>query len=471
LSAQDVPREGRHVVVVGGGYAGVAASVALATQGVRVTLLESRRHWGGRATSWPDPKLGDVVDNGQHVFLGCYAETLELLEALGTRKQVRFPASLRLVLREPGGRETRLDAGAAPGKLGLAWALFAWDALPFAERLALARAVAFAPPPDPALTVADWLRRLGQGESARRFFWRPLVEAAINESEERAPAAQLHAVVARAFRGDARAAAIGVARVGLAELVAPIERFLEERGGEARLGVEVRSVARAGQEIEAGWTIELEGEPALHADGVVVAVPAVEARAIVAGGEPAEAARLAPAAALDGSPIVTATLWFDRAVMPSPMIGLVAPPSGPGPGFHWAFDRSAALGGPRDGRHAVTLVASAARPLAACPTGEILERAQAALELYAITTRAPVFGRVVKEPRATPSFTPASHAARPLGMTPRPGLAFAGDWTKNELPATIEGAVTSGRYAAFIAMEGLRTVDRVVRTRGTTPAV
>jgi uncharacterized protein with NAD-binding domain and iron-sulfur cluster len=77
-----------NAVVVGGGYAGIAAALALADAGDHVTLLEARRHWGGRATSWPDPKMGEHVDNGQHVWLGCYDEKIALLTRLGTRDRI-----------------------------------------------------------------------------------------------------------------------------------------------------------------------------------------------------------------------------------------------------------------------------------------------------------------------------------------------------------------------------------------------
>jgi zeta-carotene desaturase len=452
VSADALASNAPHAVVVGGGYAGIAAAVALARRGARVTLLESRRQWGGRATSWPDPKSGDVVDNGQHVFLGCYAETLALLEQLGTRSLVRFPAALRLVLREPGGRETRLDAGRAPGRLGLAWALFTWDRLPLGDRIELARAVALAPTPSPSLTTAEWLAGLGQRETAMRFFWQPLVEAALNERVDRAPAAQLHAVIARAFRGEARAAAVGVATAGLGALVDPIADDLAARGGTARLGVEVRGLVREPNARGAQLQVLLEDATPLRADAVVLAVPAAEAHALAGVADGASSEALAPAASLEGSPIVTVTLWFDAPVLPAPMIGLIAPPAGAGPGFHWVFDRSAFVGRARDGRHVVTLVASAARELASRPSGEILERAHSALELYGLTTRRSSFGRVVKEPKATPAFTPASHHARPGVASSLPGLAFAGDWTRSDLPATIEAAVASGNAAARAAL-------------------
>jgi squalene-associated FAD-dependent desaturase len=432
-------------IVVGGGWAGVAAALSLADAGQRVVLLEARRTWGGRATSWPDPRLGDPVDNGQHVFLGCYAATRALLQRLGTDSLVAFQDGLELEYREIGGRASRLAAPAALGRAGLALGLARWTRVPLAERIALARALLDAPPPPPGSTVTRWLDTLGAagGPTVRRFFWQPLTEAAINEPPARAPAALLHATVVRAFRGTAADAALGLARAGLGELVAPVVAALAERGGLALLSQPVARVASA----PGGHRVMLEDGRTFTAPRLVLAVPAAEARALVADTWPDVAHALDAAAAVPTSPIVTVTLWYDRPVLGAPVVGLVAPPAGGGPGFHWAFDR-AALVGVHDGRHAVTLVASAARGLAAQPVARIVEAARAALAAYRITTAVPLDARVVKEPRATPSYDAATLAARPPVATGCPGLAVAGDWTASELPATIEAAVCSGRAAA-----------------------
>jgi squalene-associated FAD-dependent desaturase len=427
-----------NAVVVGGGYAGIAAALALADAGEHVTLLEARRHWGGRATSWPDPKMDDDVDNGQHVWMGCYDETLALLERLGTRDRIAFPGGLDLAYREPGGRAHRLHAPAALGRPGLALALLGFGALPVGDRIALGRALASAPPPGEHDSAAAWLDALGQPAGARRAFWAPLCEAAVNLPLAEASAALLYAVVVRAFRGAPGAAAVGVPRAGLAKLVAPVADALAARGGRARLGAIVRGLAPVGD----GFRVVVEGGEELACERVVLALPAEAARVLL-GALPAAAAKLTDAARVPSSPIVTVTLWFDPGVALAPVTGLLAPDEG----FHWVFDRGAFVPARRAPRP-VVLVASAARELALLPTAEIVRRARAALAHYALTTAEPVATRVVKEPHATPAFTPAAARARPASASGVPGLAFAGDWTATGLPATIEGAVRSGLAAA-----------------------
>ncbi len=434
-------------IVVGGGWAGVAAAIALSDAGARVTLLEARRTWGGRATSWPDPRLSDPVDNGQHVFFGCYAMTRTLLARLGTAPLVAFQDGLDLQYREIGGRVSRLTAPSALGRAGLALGLARWTRIPLRERIGLARALVSAAPPPPHATVDAWLDTLGDaaGPTVRRFFWHPLTEAAINETSDRAPAALLHATMVGAFRGTARDASLGLARAGLGELVDPVGNVLAGGGGLALTGHPVATVGPAAD--PAAQRVTLEDGRTFDAPRLVLAVPAAEARALVATAWPDVARALDAASAVPSSPIVTVTLWYDRPVLATPVVGLVAPPAGGGPGFHWAFDRGTLVGA-RDGRHAVTLVASAARALAAQPVARVVEAARAALSAYDLTTATPLDARVVKEPRATPSYDAVSVGARPPVATARPGLAVAGDWTVSELPATIEAAVRSGRAAA-----------------------
>jgi len=183
---------------------------------------------------------------------------------------------------------------------------------------------------------------------------------------------------------------------------------------------------------------------AVDADVPFGASPAEQARALVQG-MPEAAQQLDDAARVGSSPIVTVTLWFEPATPMPPLVGLLDPVEG----FHWAFDRGAFLPYTSQARP-VVLVASAAQALLPLPTAEIVARARRALARHGLTDAAPVASRVVKEPHATPAFTPAAARARPSGDSGVPGLAFAGDWTATGLPATIESAVTSGLTASGI---------------------
>src|SRR5271168_4441966 len=88
--------EAKDVIIIGGGFAGLSAGVALAEKGFRVALLESKPALGGRAYSFADPESGDFVDNGQHVLMGCYTETLDFLDRIGAYDQLVFQDDLKI---------------------------------------------------------------------------------------------------------------------------------------------------------------------------------------------------------------------------------------------------------------------------------------------------------------------------------------------------------------------------------------
>src|SRR5665213_3442608 len=98
-----------HVIVIGGGFAGLSAATALAEQGYKVTVLEGRQVLGGRAYSFVDPKTGDSVDNGQHLFMGCYRETLQFLHRIESLDKLKFQTSLSVRFMGSGNRRAKLQ--------------------------------------------------------------------------------------------------------------------------------------------------------------------------------------------------------------------------------------------------------------------------------------------------------------------------------------------------------------------------
>ena len=105
----------KDVVVVGAGVAGLAAAVALAGDGARVTLLERRPFVGGRAYSYQHPALGETIDS-QHVVLGCCTNIVELMGQAGAAESIRWYDELCFL--EPGGMGLKAQASwMRPGSL------------------------------------------------------------------------------------------------------------------------------------------------------------------------------------------------------------------------------------------------------------------------------------------------------------------------------------------------------------------
>jgi hydroxysqualene dehydroxylase len=444
------------VIVAGAGFAGLAAATALVAAGVRVRLLEARAHPGGRARSWTDPETGAVVDNGQHLFMGCYRDTLELLDRIGCRDRLALQPRLDLPLVDRGGRLGRLRFPPLPFSLARFAGLLSFPGLTPAQRWGLLRVGREVRrlsrpghPPDllDDRTVSAWLEALRQGEEARRRLWHPVAIASLNEDPARASAAMLLPVLREAFYGGMEGARLGVARVGLSEMYAePALHYLRGRGAEVRLRTPVRRILLQGERC-AG--VLLGDGTRLEAAAVIAAVPPSDLLEMLAPETAADPffARLARLATV---PIVSVYLWLGAPVIDLPFAGLI------GGHWEWIFNRQAFTpgGGSGGGLHGVTLVRSAARALVDRPRDALVRAALEDLHDFFPTSRRASLRQalVIKEKRATFSPLPGTLALRPSHATPCRGLFLAGDWTATGLPATIEGAARSGHACARLVL-------------------
>ena len=129
-------------IVVGAGFAGLSAAVRLAGRGARVLVLEARARLGGRATAFPDRDTGELVDNGQHVLLGCYTETFDFLREIDALANVRLQPQLAVTMIDRAGRRSRLVCPPLPAPLHLLAGVLEWDALSWADKLSALRMAA-----------------------------------------------------------------------------------------------------------------------------------------------------------------------------------------------------------------------------------------------------------------------------------------------------------------------------------------
>jgi len=434
----------RRVAVIGGGFAGLAAGVALAERGIEVTLLEARPRLGGRAYSFRDEATGTVVDNGQHAMMGCYRETLAFLARIGAQRKVLRQRDLRVDMIDPRRGRGTIAGARLPGPLHMLGAVLGYRLLTRPERLrALAagvRLLAMQRRRDPWLreaTVEALLRRLGQSANACASFWHPIAIATLNETPERAAAAPFAEVLARAFFGSRAASQFVLPAVGLSDLYTDDARgHLERHGGR----VECHAIVEALECTEGRVAgVRLRDGRRLATDAVVSAVPPRALAAIL----PAAARPALGVEALAGfepSPIVSAHLWYDGPVLPGPFVGLI------GTTTHWLFDRTLLVGA-TDGDRCVSAVISGSREVASWETARIARAVDADVRAVAPAARLRR-AVVVKEKEATIAPTPAFERRRPPTVTPFPNLMLAGDWTDTGLPPTIESAVVSGHRAA-----------------------
>jgi zeta-carotene desaturase len=439
------------VLIIGGGFAGLAAGVALAGAGRRVRLLEQKPHLGGRARSFAHPATGSVVDNGQHLLMGCYHATLRFLKDIGTLDHIALQPRLRMHFVEPPGKITTLDCPNLPSPWHVLAGVLRSDAFSWKEKLEICRlgcALARASAGDAELahlTVEEWLTRVGQSERVRRGFWDLIAIAALNEDPRRASAAVFARVLRLALFTSPRDSRLAVPRVGLSECYTDAaQAYITARGGTVEFGRSLDALLVAEGACRG---VRLAGDRVIEADTVISAVPWNEFVRILPGDWLRREPSFTDILSLRPAPIISITLWLDRAITELEFAGLR------GTTIQWLFNRSKITGG---GDPCYSLVLSGAHEHIGRSKDNLLAAALEDLRcLFPAAQEAKVIDSlVIKERFATFSPAVGADAARPPARTPIRGLYLAGDWTATGLPATIEGAVQSG-YAA--AVEVLRS--------------
>jgi hypothetical protein len=343
-----------------------------------------------------------------------------------------------------------------PSPLHFLAGVLAWDALSWAERLSVIRIGSTLRSRDGESTnpkvgrhmngasplgvsVRAWLEKNGQAPRLCELLWEPLALAALNQSIDQADAAHFTRVLQQVFGPDPSAAALVLPAVPLDELyAAPSRQWLEARGSEVR----VNAPARVEIDDDRVSGVRIRDEH-VSAPIVISTVPWFAFHALFDSPPPPLQDTIAHATGLASLPIVTVNLWFDRAVMREPLVGL------PGRNFQWVFDRRAIVGG--DASHlslissgAETIVSQSNEELAALALGEVRAALPAARSARLRKSLA------VREKRSTFSLAPDA-PPRPQTETAIAGFLLAGDWIDTGLPATIESAVMSGHCASVCA--------------------
>jgi hydroxysqualene dehydroxylase len=405
-----------HVHVVGAGLAGLSAAVALSQAGRTVTVLESGPAAGGRCRSYFDRELGLRIDNGNHLLLSGNRAAFAYIDGIGARETLAMLDEPSFPFMDLGNGQTwilRPNLGRVPW-----WVLSRERRVPGtlpADYLALRRLMS----PTSDATVAASLRH----DTLYHRLVEPLAIAALNTPPDAGLARLLGAVVRETlFRGGS-ACIPAFPREGLSEsLVDPAVAWLQARGNDVLFGQWVVALHVADARLNALHTTD----GPMPAEAVVVAVP------------PWVAADLLPGIPVPGEFQAILNIHFRVEADPGPagFVGLI------GGTAEWVFVK----------RGHVSVTISAANRMvdqsADAIAAAVWPDVQAALDL-----KGPLPPwRVVKERRATFAATATQERLRPAARTNVANLVLAGDWTATGLPATIEGAIRSGRTAAEVLL-------------------
>ncbi len=429
-------------IVVGGGWAGIAAAVELAQRGQAVTLIEAAGRLGGRARSID--YRGRALDNGQHLLIGAYRDVRYLQALLGLAESdlyVRLPLELRMLSRAHPAICLRLPALPAP--LHLFSGLILAAGLGIIDKVrALRLCIALRrPTATPDCSVSELLARHRQTPRLIASLWQPLCLATLNTPIDTASARIFARVLHDAFGRRCDDSDLLLPRCRLGALLPDHARaFIEARGGQVMLRRRVAGLEIRDDRISA---VVLANGARLPARQLILALP------------PSAAARLlAPhvmmkelAGRLDyfeSAPICTLTIEYPAATaLPFPIIGLE------GATAQWVFDH--ALSG-NPGR--MSVVISGPGPHLKLDNAALLERVTGELSAFFPDWPAPLGGFVLRERHATFVSSVGIDALRPSIDTPLANCRLAGDVVATGYPSTLEGAVRSG-LACARALPGL----------------
>jgi zeta-carotene desaturase len=429
------------VAIVGGGLAGLAAGCALADAGLRVTVFERRPYVGGRASSYEHPGTGEVVDNCQHVLLGCCTNLIHFYKRLGVSSKIKWFDELTFI--EPGGRASRLAPSSLPAPLHNIPAFLKAKMLSMKDKLAIARAMtamSWKLPEDSGEDFLAWLKRHGQTEQAIERFWKTVLVSALNESLDRISVHYAAQVFRESFMKSAEAGEMGLPSIPLSDLYGFAIEYIRARGGQVLLR---SSITAIGLKQNGVGVLSNTGEQQF--DYVVLAAPFQNVASLLPADAVAEGLKQ-KLAHFEASSITGIHLWFDREITPLPHAVLLDRT------IQWMFHKSK-IHEKRDSDHRgsyVELVVSASKSLVQKSREEILELATRELaEFFPTVSQAKVVkAAVIKEVYATYSIVPGLNQFRPAAKTAWTRVFLAGDWTATDWPATMEGAVRSGYLAA-----------------------
>ena len=451
---------GEHVVICGGGVAGLSAAVRLAQAGVKVTLVEQRQRLGGRASSVNDPKSDSVIDNCQHVVMRACTALLDLYGRLGVADQIQWSTTLHFADPEDPTAVYALKPDDLPAPMHLLRPMMKFGLLSASQKFSVARAMLAVMQVGSShrarshynnQSFREWLDGQNQSADVVELFWSPIIVSACNEWPEHVAAGYAFQVLQDGLLAADDAYELGLALCPLADLYDPAAKLIEDAGGTVHLGTTATGFAYADGAVTG---LQLNTGETITGDHYVAAVPFDRLGGLLPDDLKNADERFGQLDALQVSPILGIHLYYrttnGRPVMEMPHVVLPERP------VHWLFNKGA-VDLPEHGQvQHVHAVISAAHDLVDESADDLAVMADAEVHRLFGTAHPElqrVHQRVIKEKHATFSIRPGIDAARPAVSGATANLLLAGDWTDTGWPATMEGAARSG-YAAAAAVLG-----------------
>ncbi|MBZ5646653.1 MAG: hydroxysqualene dehydroxylase HpnE [Acidobacteriia bacterium] len=442
------------VAIAGAGLAGLSAGCALADAGFQVTILEKRPYVGGRASSYEHPGTGEVVDNCQHVLLGCCTNLIDFYRRIGVEQKIRWYD--RLTFLEPGGRRSDIEPSFLPAPFHNTLSFLAAHSLGLGDKMAIGHALMSIMrnlPEETDEPFLAWLKSKRQTQRAIDRFWKVVLVSALNEDLDRMSIRYAAQVFRESFLKSAAGGRMGIPNVPLTELYGAAGEYIRTRGGEVRLRAGVDAIK---PEANGARLCVTGGE--LLADYAISALPFQALEKVLPQDDAAGPLRRM-LGRFETSPITGIHFWFDRQITDLEHAVLLDRT------IQWMFHKSKLHAQGSEAAHGgsyVELVVSSSKSLVDKSRNDILDLALRELEEFfpGVANAKVLKSTVIKELHATYSALPESDEYRPGNGTAWPRLFLAGDWTATGWPATMEGAVRSGYMAAEALTKAISRTQR-----------
>ena len=418
-------------LVVGGGLAGLSAAVSLTKKNIHVHLIEASPKFGGRTYSFLDEESRNEIDNGQHLLLGCYYETIEFIKLIGAEHQFYFQKRLEINFIDQDKSEYHLKAAKLPYPFGLLAGLLNYKALSLFDKIKIKTLISTLLLIDSNryydVSVLTWLKKNGQNERSIKAFWEIIGIGALNSQLKNASAKIFIDLLKIIFLKGSGASAMIIPKVGLSKaFVDPAINFLNANNTELLLSEKLLEISIAQNK---AVVVRTDKGSINNFDAVILAIPSyalsrIDQKNLIIENDKTD---------LTTSSIVTLHLWLKENKLKKPFYAFIDSR------LHWVFNH---------GRY-ITTVTSRADELIEKSQEELFSIISSELSTYLGINREKITRyKIIKEKRATFIPNKENLLKRPSAKTKLENVFLAGDWTNTGLPATIEGAIKSGNTAA-----------------------
>lgn len=440
----------KRIAIIGCGVAGISVAYELNKLNIPHTIFEARNNIGGRIYSFEDSTTQMEIDNGQHLLSGAYTSFLEILRWLGTQQYLFFQKSLKVNFIAQDAKTYHLNVGSLPYPFGTILGILNFKILPTKSRLSIIdifkKLKSGNIQINPKQNLFEFLTRSNQDATTISTFWEPLALAVMNNSLYNAPATLFVNTLKNAFFSKPKNSRLVFPKVGLSRLLAPFEH--KNSLGKIYYNSRIEKIEKRENE----FILHIKGKGEFTFDALFLCLPPNILSKVIPDdwkGHPFFA--FLPKVSFNS--ILSIYLWFDKPFFD----GYFATFSNSQ--IHWIFNKNRITEKLNSKYYLYAFTISYANQFTFVNDNELLKQTLDTLELYLPEFKSAklLHHRIFRDKRATVNINTEFEELRPIQKTPIENLYLAGDWTNTTLPATIESAAISGKFAVqyFVKKENL----------------